>query len=206
MIRADVNTIGNNYTVMIKEDYNLQMENVISHLGDKRPRLLLHTCCAPCACGVIGRLEAFDFTMLYYNPNIDTIEEYTLRAEQLDKLSAKKIICDYNPSEFLAAVCGLENQPEGGKRCFECIKMRLEYTAKYASLHGYEWFCSSLSVSPHKNAELINSIGFALSQKYGVKFLPNDFKKRNGYINSVSISNKLGIYRQRYCGCAFSKQ
>lgn len=167
-------------------------------------KLLLHVCCAPCTSGVIDRLAGFDVTPYYYNPNMDTAEEYERRAKQFVKLGLEPIEEEYCHDEFLSAAKGLENEPEGGARCRACIALRLERTAQKAAREGYDIFCSTLSVSPHKDAEFINETGFMLEKKYGVKFLPNDFKKENGFLLSTRRSKELDMYRQNYCGCEFT--
>ena len=184
-----------------KVDYNKLMKEI-----PKRGKLLLHVCCAPCSSSVLPRLEGFDIVPYFYNPNIDTVAEYGKRAEQFIKLGASPVVEKYDHNEFLSAVRGLENAPEGGERCRKCIAMRLERAAVKAREEGAEWFCSTLSVSPHKDAEFINAVGETLEKKYGVKFLPNDFKKENGFLNSVRLSKQANLYRQNYCGCEFSRR
>ncbi len=195
------------------ENYQLKMENEIANLRSRKPELLLHICCAPCGCGVISRVAPyFNVTLYYYNPNIDTEDEYNRRFDEIPKLlrlsglesSVNLIKADYDHGEFLSASRGFEAEPESGARCPECFTLRLDGTANYAALLGYEYFCTTLTVSPHKNAELINSIGENISQKYGVRWLPSDFKKRDGYLMSVRLSKEYGLYRQCYCGCEFT--
>ena len=168
-------------------------------------KLLLHVCCAPCSAGVVHRLRGFDAIPYYYNPNMDTAEEYELRYAQFCKLGLKPVKEIYSHAEFLRVADKLENEPEGGARCRACIALRLERTAQKAKELGADLFCSTLSVSPHKDAEFINQTGFALEKKYGVKYLPNDFKKENGFAVSTRLSKELGLYRQNYCGCEFAK-
>ena len=179
-------------------------------------KLLLHSCCAPCTSGVLPQIEDYDITLLFYNPNIDTAEEYDKRATALVDYVAqynqeyntdiKYIIVPYNHGEFIDKVTNLENEKEGGARCYRCIDIRLEYTAKFAKDNGYDIFASTLSVSPHKNNIMINEIGDKLSQDYTVDYLPSNWKKNNGYLNSINNSKKYSIYRQNYCGCEFSKR
>ncbi|MDR1588711.1 MAG: epoxyqueuosine reductase QueH [Oscillospiraceae bacterium] len=178
-----------------------------------KPRLLLHSCCAPCSSYVIERLsDAFDITVFYYNPNIYPIEEYEKRAEWQRKLpellgldgKVKITQGEYDPRAFYEAARGYETQPEGGERCRRCFELRLEATAARASELRCDAFTTTLSVSPHKDARAINEAGAAASRKYGVEFLHSDFKKRGGYLRSVELSKKNNIYRQRYCGCEFS--
>ena len=155
----------------------------------------------------------FRVTVLYYNPNIQPREEYDLRLENQRKIiavlptpSAVDILeCSYDGEKYDAAVRGLESEPEGGARCTVCFHLRLEETAKRASELGYDWFCTTLTVSPHKDAERLNQIGRALGERYGVPFLPSDFKKREGYKRSIQLSKEYDLYRQDYCGCLYSK-
>lgn len=185
-----------------KIDYNKQMQNV----ARQGQTLLLHICCAPCSAGVLPRLNGFRVVPYFYNPNIDSREEYELRAAQFGKLGIEPHICAYDPDEFLRAVRGLEEEKEGGARCKACIALRLEKTAQYAKQIGADLFCSTLSVSPHKDAAYINETGARLAQTYGVPFLPNDFKKENGFLLSTRVSKEKNLYRQSYCGCIFSKE
>lgn len=185
---------------MQKTDYNRQMREI----AGRGKKLLLHVCCAPCACGVLPRLRDFTVLPFFYNPNIDTKEEYDLRAAQFAKLGVTPEICAYEPAEFLRVAQGMESEPEGGARCRACIALRLERTARRARETGADYFCSTLSVSPHKDARFINETGQALAARYGVAFLPNDFKKENGFLLSTQVSKEKGLYRQSYCGCAFA--
>ena len=174
-------------------------------------RLLLHSCCAPCSSRCLELLHSqVRVTVLYYNPNIDDRSEYEKRkAEQKRFLSetgwADFLDCDYETERFAALAKGRENCPEGGARCYECFRLRLSRTAEMARLHGFSWFATTLTVSPLKNAEWLNQIGFALAEEYGLNWLPTDFKKGNGYLRSVELSKEYGLYRQDYCGCSFSK-
>lgn len=180
-----------------------------------KKKLLLHSCCAPCTSGVVPQLSEYNITLLFYNPNIDTLFEYNRRLETLKdyikkynsefKAKLKLIAIPYNHEEFEPTALVLKDEPEGGRRCTFCTEMRLDYTAKYAKEHGFDIFCSTLSVSPHKNHELINNLGKAVSEKHGVEYLPNNFKKDNGFLMSVQNSYKYGLYRQKYCGCEFAK-
>ena len=174
-------------------------------------KLLLHSCCAPCTSGVLPQLDNYDITLLFYNPNLDTEEEYNKRLsalysfiEQYSSDTGNKyniIAIPYNHDEFTSKIIGMESLPEGGKRCEVCIDIRLSYTAKFAKDNGYDLFASTLSVSPHKNHELINNIGERLSKELGTEYMPSNFKKNNGFLMSIQNSKKYGIYRQRYCGC-----
>ena len=174
-------------------------------------RLLLHSCCAPCSSYCLGQVAGkMATTVLFYNPNLDTEEEYLKRkAEEVRFLSethlADMLDCDYAPADYLSAVAGLEGEPEGGARCKKCFELRLGKTAAEAKRGGFDFFATTLTVSPLKNAALINEIGFALEREYGVRYLPSDFKKRGGYQRSVELSREYGLYRQNYCGCKFSK-
>ena len=195
----------------MKENYDLKMTELMKTFEKGTP-LLLHSCCAPCSSACLERLaEVFSVTMLYYNPNIDEREEYEKRkAEQIRFLKetgwAKILDCDYENEAFEAMAKGLEEEPERGKRCYLCYELRLEKTARVAKEKGFEWFCTTLSLSPYKNAEWLNEIGRRVGEEYGVRFLPSDFKKKGGYHRSVALSNEYGLYRQDFCGCRFSKK
>lgn len=191
---------------MNKINYNLMMKEQLSNLTGK-PKLLLHVCCAPCTSGVLPVLKNFfDITLFYYNPNIYTKDEYLLRAEQFAKLTNLPIIIsEYNHDEFLNVAKNLEKEVEGGKRCNECIKLRLEKSFEYAVANKFDYISTTLSISPHKDADFINECGNNLSQIYLIKYLYADFKKENGYLNSINISKELNLYRQTFCGCEFSK-
>lgn len=181
-----------------------------------KQKILLHSCCAPCSTAVIERLkDEFEIVIFYYNPNIYPEEEYLKRKNEeiryikhlneTDKnLSISMIDCDYESEKFYAVVKGFENEREGGARCALCFKLRLEETAKKAKELGFDVFGTTLTVSPHKNAELINSIGLGIEKEIGVKFLVSNFKKQNGYKRSVELSKENNIYRQSYCGCEFA--
>ncbi len=177
------------------------------------PRLLLHSCRGPCSSYVLEYLsDYFEITVLYYNPNIYPESEYKKRAAVQQQLIAqmkfknpvKLIIAEHRPAEFEEAAAGLEREPEGGKRCLKCFALRLAETAMRARLDGFDYFTTTLSVSPHKNAGALNDIGGALALEYGVKYLFADFKKRNGYKRSIALSGQYGLYRQDYCGCKYS--
>lgn len=189
-----------------------QMDEVLKTLGDARPKLLLHACCGPCSSAVLEQLCAhFEITVLYYNPNTWPAEEYHRRGEELERFVAAAhplgvtVIEDrYDPQEFYSAVAGLENEPERGSRCTVCYRLRMRRAAQYAAEHGFQWFTTTLSISPHKDAKRINEIGQELEAEFGVKHLPSDFKKHNGYLRSLQLSEEYGLYRQDYCGCEFS--
>lgn len=184
------------------------MQEIIEGLDGKK-RLLLHCCCAPCSSACLERLkDFFNITVLFYNPNIGG-EEYFKRKEELKRLIEKTgwadfCDCDREESKFLLAAKGLENCKEGGERCKACFKLRLEKTAEIAECGGYDYFTTTLTLSPLKNAALINEIGESLQQK--AKWLYCDFKKRGGYKRSLELSKEYGLYRQNYCGCEFSKR
>ena len=194
-------------------NYQKKLEELVEKL-DYTPRLLLHSCCAPCSSRCIEYLSNyFDITVIYYNPNISPIEEYEKRkAEQIkfisefnsiNKLDFIDVGYDYN--DFLSIAKGLEHVPEGGERCFKCYRMRLEKTAQVARDNNYDFFGTTLTVSPYKNSQVLNKIGEELSHQYGVKYLYSDFKKNNGYKRSIELSREYNLYRQDYCGCIYSK-
>ena len=195
-------------------NYGIVLENTIKELNGRKPKLMLHSCCAPCSSYVLDYLwERFDITVYYYNPNIFPSEEYQKRAAEQEYLIKEmfpkggvKLICEEHLSEeFYSAVKGMENIPEGGERCFVCYRLRLKKTAKAAKKYGCEYFCTTLSISPLKNAAKLNEIGGEIAEKYGVKYLFSDFKKKDGYKKSCALSQKFGLYRQNYCGCEFSQ-
>ena len=194
------------------ENYQRKLDGIIQNLTGT-PRLLLHCCCAPCSSYVLEYLSRFfEITCLFYNPNISPAEEYEKRAEELRRLISEQphdipvsiIVEKYNPEEFFAAVKGFEQVKEGGERCFRCYRLRLEMAAKYAREYNFDNFCSTLSISPLKNATKLNEIGEELSEIYKIPHLPNDFKKKGGYLRSIELSAEYRLYRQNYCGCVFS--
>lgn len=203
---------------MNKVNYQKTLEKILEGLAINkdipRKRLLLHACCAPCSSYVLEYLrEYFDITVLYYNPNITDREEYDKRVDELKRLVEimKQPVWNinvtegrYEPERFFEMACGLEQIPEGGVRCFGCYEMRLRETARMAAEGGYDYFATTLTISPLKNAEKLNEIGERLAQEFGVSHLPSDFKKKNGYKRSVELSEEYGLYRQNYCGCVFS--
>lgn len=175
----------------------------------ERNRLLLHCCCAPCSTACFEKLAGkFEITAFFYNPNIEPGEYEKRKAELIRYISytgvAAIMDCDYEPEVFYSAVKGLENLPEGGERCFACYKLRLEKTARVADENNFDFFATTLTLSPLKNAAKINEIGKSLEKK--AKWLYSDFKKRNGYLRSLELSQQFGLYRQNYCGCVFSKR
>lgn len=170
-----------------------------------KPKLLLHVCCAPCSTHVIETLkEDFDIVAYFYNPNIHPEEEYELRRENLKKLDVNLIEGRYDTAAWFEATKDYENELEGGARCELCYRLRMEEAARFAKENKFNYFATTLTISPHKSARVINSIGEELSKKYGVKFYSADFKKKNGFKKSVELSRKHGLYRQSYCGCVFS--
>ena len=196
----------------MKKDYNQEMERQIAALKERDSRLLLHSCCGPCSTAVLERLAAhFAPTIYFYNPNIDSEAEYQRRLESqrlaIEGTSAPHpvslIAAPYDPAPFESAATGLESEPEGGLRCTHCFTLRLEETAKLAKAEGFPYFTTTLTVSPHKDAERLNQIGAALGEKYGITYLCGDFKKKDGYRRSIALSEKLNLYRQAYCGCRF---
>lgn len=195
---------------MNKVNYQLELDKIVSRL-EGRPTLLLHSCCGPCSSYVLEYLtQYFEVYLSYYNPNIQPRSEYDKRLEN-QKLVLEHIPgvtlaeCGYDGEAYNAAVAGLENEPEGGARCTECFRLRLDFAAREAARLECEYCCTTLSVSPHKDAQRINALGYEICAKYGVKWLPGDFKKRNGYKRSIELSNEYGLYRQDYCGCLYSK-
>ena len=202
---------------MNRRNYQRELETVIKENESKSrvPRLLLHSCCAPCSSYVLEYLsDYFEITVFYYNPNISPAEEYEKRAAEqkhlIQELRAKHpihlVVGAYEPERFYAVSRGLEMVPEGGERCFQCFRLRLEEAAKMAAEGGFDYFATTLTISPLKNAQKLNEIGEELSEIYKVEHLPSDFKKKNGYKRSVELSAQYGLYRQNYCGCVFSKR
>lgn len=208
---------------MIKQNYQLLMERTIGELNsvfsvERPPRLLLHSCCAPCSSSVMKRLaEHFLLTVFYYNPNIDTQHEYLLRAHEQRRLieqyntlklfpySISYQIREYRHEEFTDMAKGYTSCPEGSERCFRCYRLRLAATAREAAAQDFDFFCSTLSLSPLKSAAKINEIGMELSTERR-RWLPSDFKKKDGYLESIRLSKEFGLYRQDYCGCEYSRR
>lgn len=199
----------------MKVNYQILCDKKIEELtkNNSRPTLLLHSCCGPCSTYVLEYLERyFDITVFFYNPNIYPEDEFIKRLntqreviEKHSALNAVKIIdLPYEHSEFLGLVEGFESEPECGARCLECFRLRMEKTAQIALEERFDFFTTTLSVSPHKNATALNELGREISQKYGVEYLYSDFKKREGYKRSIELSKEFGLYRQEYCGCEFS--
>lgn len=198
-------------------NYQLELEKILLAEGKKGKKVLLHSCCAPCSSYVLTYLrQYFEVTIFYFNPNITADSEYFKRVEEQKRLinalneegSGYEISCiegDYEPKRFLELVKGYENCPEGGERCKLCFRQRLEATAKLAKQEGFDYFATTLTVSPLKNAKVLNELGLMLSQQYNVAYLVSDFKKKDGYKQSIELSKQYDLYRQDYCGCAFSK-
>ena len=209
-------------------NYQKELEKILAGLerkapgtelasGAAAPRLFLHSCCAPCSSYVLEYLcPYFQITVFYYNPNISSTEEYRKRvAEQkrlIDSYNREKkgypisvVEGDYEPEKFYEIAKGFETCPEGGERCFRCFELRLRETAKRAKAGDFDYFATTLTISPLKNARKLNEIGESLSAEYGIPWLPSDFKKKNGYKRSVELSAEYKLYRQNYCGCAYSK-
>ncbi|MBQ4587620.1 MAG: epoxyqueuosine reductase QueH [Clostridia bacterium] len=197
----------------VKTNYDFQFDNIVKGLETKK-RLLLHACCAPCASSVLERVTPyFDVTIYFYNPNITDRSEYLHRYNELlrfvsivygDKI--KVIDGGFDPRPFIEAARGLEDEPERGLRCDKCFYLRLKKTAELAKVGLYDYYCTTLSVSPHKNAQLLNELGFKIEQEELVKWLPSDFKKKQGYVRSIELSKEYDLYRQNYCGCVFSQK
>lgn len=202
---------------MEKINYNVLMEQIILEIEKKKvvPTLLLHTCCAPCSTAVIARLaNFFKITVFYYNPNIEPYEEYLKRKEEqqrLLKIFPSKyplafLDCDYENEKFHEMAKGLEEEKERGPRCFKCYRLRLEKTALKAKENHFDYFGTSLTVSPYKNAQKLNEIGLELAKEYNISYLVSDFKKEDGYRKSIMYSKEYQLYRQDYCGCIYSKK
>lgn len=205
---------------MNRINYQKEMEKELKLAQDaaRAPSLLLHSCCAPCSSYVLEYLSKyFRIYLLYYNPNISPESEYNKRLEEQYRLISELntelagnniaiMESRYNPEAFYIAAKGLENEPEQGRRCTECYKLRLEEAANEAKRSGMDYFTTTLTISPLKNADEINRIGAELEKRYGVRYLFSDFKKRNGYKRSIELSKEYGLYRQNYCGCVFSRR
>lgn len=195
---------------MNRINYDALMLRALEGAAEKR--VLLQACCAPCASHCLSELAGKTrVTVYFYNPNLSDREEYEKRRAELLRLIgetgwADALDCAYAPEDFAAVAAGYEDAPEGGARCARCFRLRLEHTAAAAKENGYDLFGTTLTLSPLKNADLINRIGFEAGERYGVEYLPSDFKKRGGYQHSLDLSREHCLYRQNYCGCAFSKR
>lgn len=181
-----------------------EFEKFLENTKEKK-KLLIHACCGPCSTSVLELLNKyFLIDVLYYNPNIYPEEEYKKRLNELKKVSKNVISLSCDSNLFTDLVKGLETEKEGGLRCYKCIEARLRKTATYAKENGYDFFTTTLSVSPHKNSKMINEIGYKLEKEYNIKYLYSDFKKKEGYKRSITLSKDLNLYRQTYCGCKYS--
>lgn len=199
---------------MNRENFFRKFDKTVEQFGDTKPEILLHSCCGPCSSSVLELLaKYFDVTVLWYNPNLYPEAEYEKRLDtqkQLidaigtDGVKASLLVEPWRSEDYFSRIKGLENEPEEGKRCLECFKIRLDETARIAAERGFEWFCTTLTVSSRKDAVAINAIGREAAAKYGVKWLPSEFRKREGNHRSIILSEKYGLYRQEYCGCVFS--
>ena len=197
----------------MNRNYQKELDRIIQKRGQKTPRVLLHSCCGPCSSSVLEYItQYFDVTLLWYNPNLYPKEEFDRRFKTQVELIEKMGLADkvdilaepWKSEDYYRRVKGLENEPEGGKRCVECFRLRLLETARLAKHYGYDYFCTTLTLSRHKDAVLINTIGEEIAKAVGVSWLPSDFKKRNGENRSIELSEQYGLYRQLYCGCEFS--
>ncbi len=202
---------------MNKVNYQKETDKIIKKIEEEgsAPKLMLHSCCAPCSSYTLEYLsDFFEISVFYYNPNIYPKEEFEKRfAEQkrlIEALPAKNRISlikgEYNPNEFFEIAKGLEDAKEGFERCFKCYRQRLEKTAEIAKENNFDYFCTTLSISPLKNSQKINEIGFETAERFGVKWLPSDFKKKEGYKRSIELSREYDLYRQDFCGCIYSKR
>lgn len=193
-------------------NYHNELLKIIDSL-EGMPRLLLHSCCGPCSTAVLSFLEPyFNITVIYYNPNIEPREEYEKRKQEqirfikeFNKSNIDYLDCDYDNLSFETAIKGLEQEKEGGARCHVCYRLRLDNTARMAKKLGYDYFGTTLTVSPYKNSQVINEIGENLANKYNIKYLYSDFKKKDGYKKSIELSKEYNLYRQDYCGCIYGR-
>lgn len=206
--------MGSNTNFQQKLEGILEKINSENEKGKRAPKLLLHSCCAPCSSYVMEYLaEYFQITILFYNPNISEEKEYLKRVQELkrliDEMQLKNPVSfmegEYSPQEYFRAVKGLEHLGERSERCYACYKLRMDYTARIAKKNDFDYFTTTLSISPHKNADWINEIGQHLSGEYAISYLYADFKKRNGYKRSIELSKEYHLYRQDFCGCVYSK-
>ena len=198
-----------------KINYQKELEKLLDQIEteERVPNLLIHSCCAPCSSYVLEYLsEYFKITVFYYNPNIYPESEYTKRIVEQQKLirdmklryPVSFLAGKYDKEKFYEMTAGMEDMKEGGARCMKCYELRLSEAARQAAAGGFEYFTTTLSISPMKNAQKLNEIGLCVGEKYGVKYLVSDFKKKNGYKRSIELSKEYGLYRQDYCGCEFS--
>ena len=202
---------------MNKINYQQELDKILQDITKKGevPKLLMHSCCAPCSSYCLSYLaEYFAITIFYYNPNIAPESEYRKRVEEQKRLIRQLPVKHeisfvegaYDNERFMDMAKGMEQVPEGGARCFKCYELRQRMTAQYAAENGFDYFTTTLSVSPHKNAQKLNEIGLKLQDEYGIKYLVSDFKKKGGYQKSIELSKEYELYRQNYCGCIYSKQ
>ncbi len=198
---------------MNRRNYQREMLRIIERQGDARPRLLLHVCCGPCSSSVLERLTPyFRLTLLWYNPNIYPESEFIRRRETLEKLvsdmglseKVEFLFEEHRSAEYYERVRGLENEPEGGARCTACFRLRLEETARLAREQGFDYFCTTLTLSRHKDAVRINALAEEIAAREGVRWLPSDFKKQDGENRSIELCERYDVYRQLYCGCEYS--
>lgn len=197
----------------MQRNYYQEFLTTIQNLdANRKPKLLLHVCCAPCSSHCLQVVEPyFDVTVFYYNPNIAPFEEYQKRLSEEKRFlkeahsNVKIVEAEYDNQKFEELVKGLEDLPEGGERCKKCYRQRLEKTADFAKQNGFDCFTTTLTVSPYKHSATLNQIGGEVAERFGIKYLFSDFKKENGYQNSIEISKKYNLYRQDYCGCVYSK-
>ena len=196
-------------------NYQVMLDNIIKELGGKKKKLLLHVCCGPCSSYVMEYLNKyFDITIYYYNPNIDTKDEFDKRTHEVKKLvneadfakGVEVVVAPYEKELFEELSKGLENEKEGGSRCKKCYYLRLKKSCMYAKENNFDYFTTTLTISPYKDAVALNLIGNKLEEEYGVKYLYSDFKKKNGYKRSIELSKIYDLYRQDYCGCIYSKK
>ena len=199
--------------VMNRRQYQRELDRIIEKQGERRPSVLLHVCCGPCSSAVLEYLtQYFELTLLWYNPNIYPEAEFEKRQETLQKLvrdmglenRVSILLEPWRSGDYAARVIGLENEPEGGKRCTECFRLRLEETAKLAAERGFDYFCTTLTLSRHKDAVRINTLAEEIAAKTGARWLPSDFKKHDGENRSIELCEQYHVYRQLYCGCEYS--
>lgn len=197
----------------MNRNYQKELDRIILRQGEKRPRVLLHSCCGPCSSAVLEYLtQYFDVSLLWYNPNLYPQEEferrYRTQLELIEKMGFKDRVHvlaeDWRPEEYRARVAGLEEEPEGGRRCTECFRLRLQEAAQIARREGFDYFCTTLTLSRHKDAVRINALGEEIAREVGVAWLPSDFKKQGREMRSTELAEQFGLYRQLYCGCEFS--
>lgn len=202
---------------MNRRNYQRELDGILKQILEEecRKTLFLHCCCAPCSSYVLEYLSDYmDLILYFYNPNITDEKEYGKRKSELKRLvqeneyshSIRFMDADYESGLFFQMAKGLENEPECGKRCLKCYEMRLQKTAEMAVKTGADYFCTTLSISPHKNADWLMQIGERLGEMYGIAYLPSDFKKKNGYKRSIELSKEYSLYRQNYCGCVYSRE